>query len=119
DGLLVSASVATYNGGKVNTLINPPDELPDEFALYQNYPNPFNNTTVITFDLPHDDNVEIEIINSLGQVVYWQHKRYTVGQNQIEWDGRDNAGSPVASGVYYYRLSTTDHSESKKMMLLK
>jgi len=126
DGVLIEASTATYYGGKVNTLINyigspgyHSEYLPSDFTLYQNYPNPFNNNTNVQFDLPNDDYIEFQVMNNLGQVVYSFHRHYLAGWHQIEWDGTDNSGLPVASGVYYYRLKTSDFSDSKKMILLK
>jgi flagellar hook assembly protein FlgD len=87
--------------------------------LYQNYPNPFNSSTTVRFDLPQDGYVTIEIINVLGQVVYQQRRYYQAGWHQFDWDGTDNSGASVASGVYYYRVSTYKSSDSKKMLLLK
>lgn len=126
EGVLIEASTATYYGGKVKTLIDrrgspgyPSEYLPASFTLYQNYPNPFNNTTSIRFDLSHDNHVEFKVMNILGQVVYSLRKHYLAGWHQIDWNGTDNSGSPVASGVYYYRLKTSESSDSKKMILLK
>ncbi len=93
--------------------------MPTGFALYQNYPNPFNNGTVIPFDLPVASEVNFKIVNILGRVVYSIRRHYPGGWHQIDWNGTDNSGSPVASGVYYYRLKTWEYSDSKKMILLK
>jgi len=126
DGVLIEASAATHYGSRVRTLIErrgspgyPSEYLPASFTLYQNYPNPFNNTTSIRFDLSHDNHVEFQVMNILGQVVYSLRKHYLAGWHQVDWNGTDNSGSPVASGVYYYRLKTSEYSDSKKMILLK
>lgn len=119
DDTLIEAFAATYYGGKVNTVIELRGPLPTGFALHQNYPNPFNNTTTIRFELPQNEQLEIQIINVLGQVVYSHRKYYLAGWHRIEWDGTDNSGSPVSSSVYYYRLTTSEFSESKKMILVK
>jgi flagellar hook assembly protein FlgD len=74
---------------------------------------------VITFDLPIAQKVEFEIVNILGEVVYSFDRHYPGGWHQIDWNGKDNSGLPVASGVYYYRLETSEYSDSKKMILLK
>jgi len=119
EGVLIEASTATYYGGKVETVIEVKGPVPDNFALYQNYPNPFNDGTVIAFDLPVASEVDFKIVNILGRVVYSIRRHYPGGWHQIDWNGRDNSGSPVASGVYYYRLKTSEYSDSKKMILLK
>lgn len=71
------------------------------------------------FNLPIAQKVEFRIVNILGEVVYNFHRHYPGGWHQIGWKGTDNSGSPVASGVYYYRLKTSEYSDSKKMILLK
>jgi len=119
EGVLIEASTATYYGGKVETVIEVKGPVPDDFALYQNYPNPFNDGTVIAFDLTVASEVDFKIVNILGRVVYSLRRHYPGGWHQIDWNGTDNSGSPVASGVYYYRLKTSEYSDSKKMILLK
>ena len=119
EGVLIEASTATYYGGKVETMIEVRGPVPNNFALYQNYPNPFNDGTVIAFDLPVASEVDFKIVNILGRVVYNFHRYYPGGWHQINWNGTDNSGSPIASGVYYYWLKTSEYSDSKKMILLK
>jgi hypothetical protein len=93
--------------------------LPMEFALHQNYPNPFNPSTTISFDLPHAAEVNVEIINVLGQVVWSRQERMSAGTQTLKWDGVRSDGSPVSSGVYYYRLRAADFVQTKKMILMK
>lgn len=94
--------------------------LPAQFDLYQNYPNPFNPTTTIKFDLLHPGELELEIYNSLGQLVrVYDFAHLSTGVHEVEWNGRDEAGRPVPSGVYFYRLLQEEFSTSKKMILLK
>ncbi len=94
--------------------------LPDQFSLHQNYPNPFNPTTVIGFSLPRAGEVRLDVYNSLGRLVRTLHDgRLEAGDHKVEWDGTTGIDSPVASGVYFYRLSSRDQSHSKKMVLLK
>ena len=94
--------------------------LPSDFALLQNYPNPFNPSTTIEFRLPEASQVSLTIYNVLGQQV-----RALVagvkpsGTHTIEWDGRDDNGSTVQSGMYFYRLQTPSYTDSRKMTLLK
>ena len=90
-------------------------EIPDNYALMQNYPNPFNPATDIAFALPKAAHVKLSIYNVLGQeVTILQDDMMEAGQHVINWDARDRA-----SGIYFYRISADDFSETKKMMLLK
>lgn len=94
--------------------------LPKEFNLGTNYPNPFNPTTVIEFGIPKSERVTLEVFNVLGQrVKTLATKEYQAGFYRVTWDGTDNTGTPVASGVYFYRLQAGQFTESKTMMLLK
>jgi hypothetical protein len=94
--------------------------LPGEFRLDQNYPNPFNPDTKIGFSLPHQCNVTLEVFSLLGQrVATVQDGSMPSGYHVVNWDGIDNNGSPVATGVYFYRLSTDEFVQTKKMVLLK
>jgi hypothetical protein len=94
--------------------------LPERFALKQNHPNPFNPSTTISFNLPVEDRVRLEIYNIAGQKVkILLDETRQAGSHSIVWDGRDESGNPAASGIYFYRLETTDFTESKKMVLLK
>ena len=96
------------------------DGLPDDYALDQNYPNPFNPTTTIAYALPEAGDVTLEVFNINGQVVSTLiDQRQPAGYHEVEWDGHNSNGAPAATGVYFYRLTTNDFVESKKMMLLK
>lgn len=91
------------------------DLLPSGFALNQNYPNPFNPTTEISFSLPEASNVKLEVYNINGQVVTTlADGQFEAGVHQLTWDGRE-----TASGMYFYKLTTNNFSETKKMLLLK
>jgi photosystem II stability/assembly factor-like uncharacterized protein len=90
------------------------------FALGQNYPNPFNPTTLIQYQLSVVSNVELTIYNQLGQEVRTLVKeRQSTGAYQIEWNGQDNMGKPVASGIYLYRLKAGSFIQTRKMLLLQ
>ncbi len=97
-----------------------PMVTPNTFALHQNYPNPFNPTTSIMYDLPNPARVQLQVYNLLGQKVRCLVDRQeAAGQKTVMWDGTNEAGSPVASGLYFYRLRAGDFLETKKMLLLK
>lgn len=94
--------------------------LPTEFSLKQNAPNPFNPTTMISYDLPQATNVRLTIFNVLGQNVKTLVNDYQeAGTKSIVWNGTDNSGSTVASGLYFYRIEADDFQATKKMMMLK
>ncbi len=94
--------------------------VPETYTLHQNYPNPFNASTVITFETATWGNASLDIFNVLGQKVSsWAEADVPPGRHTVTWDGRDDAGNPVASGVYIYRVTTGEQSESRKMVLVK
>ncbi|MDZ7268027.1 MAG: Ig-like domain-containing protein [candidate division KSB1 bacterium] len=94
---------------------------PVSFALRQNYPNPFNPSTTIQYQLPHPGQVRLTIFNTLGQVVTrLVNRRQEAGFHTVMWHGRNHAGEPVPSGIYYYRLEVEGgFVETKKMVLAK
>jgi len=95
-------------------------ERPKAFKLAQNYPNPFNPMTLIEFQLPEQCQVRIAIYNMLGQEVRsLVDDVKPAGYHSVIWDGRDNAGAIVSSGIYYYRMITSSYNEVKKMVLLR
>ena len=94
--------------------------VPTEYKLWQNYPNPFNNSTSLTFDLPEDANVRIELFNILGQhVVTLLNERKAIGTHRIRWNGLDKYGDSVPSGVYICYIRTNAFNSHIKMMYLK
>lgn len=94
--------------------------LPSEYSLGQNYPNPFNPRTAISFSLPQSERVKLEVFNLLGQRVRTlADGDKPAGVFSVEWDGRDEKGVPVASGIYLYRLEASKYREVKKMVFLK
>lgn len=95
-------------------------ELPEGFSLNQNYPNPFNPTTNISFVLPQAEEVRLEIFNVRGQrVARLLDQTMSAGEHTIEWNGTTDGGSHVASGVYFYRISAGEYTDTRKMTLLK
>jgi hypothetical protein len=95
-------------------------ELPISFALEQNYPNPFNPSTLIVYSIPRRSFVELAVFNLLGErVATLESAMRGAGEHCVEWDGRDDTGESVASGVYLYRLTAEGQAASRKMLLLK
>ncbi len=94
---------------------------PTEFSLGQNYPNPFNPTTTIAFSIPTEANVTLEIFNVLGVKVRTlvKDQRMAAAVHQRVWDGKDDAGMSLPSGIYLYRIQAGSFVASKKMTLMK
>jgi hypothetical protein len=91
-----------------------------KFVLYQNYPNPFNPRTVIPYYLPEDGPVRLVLFDVSGRAVYQEtHSMQFAGAHEAVWAGRDNAGRPVASGVYFYRLEAGGRQLTRRMVLTK
>jgi hypothetical protein len=93
---------------------------PRKFALIQNYPNPFNPTTRISFSIPTSSNAVLTIYNVVGQKIKTLvNSRQNAGNYEIQWNGLNEKGERVSSGVYLYQLKTDSYSEAKKMLLLQ
>ena len=106
-----------------DTLIVVPgvDGIPAEFALHQNYPNPFNPVTSINFDLPEVADVKLVIYDITGRKVRTlvNESALSPGYMKINWNGRDDYGNSVSTGMYIYRLQAGDFVDVKKMTFLK
>jgi hypothetical protein len=95
-------------------------QLPTQIALNQNYPNPFNAATNISFDLPHEGDVELSVYDLLGrQIAILVDGRLSAGNHIFRWDGRADDGAEMATGVFFYRLRSDGFDETKKMLLVK
>lgn len=94
--------------------------IPEYFTLHQNYPNPFNSETSIQYDLPKRERVSIRIYNVVGKLVRTliQEEQFP-GNYTTQWDGRDDSGRYVSSGIYIYRVQAGGFEKSKKMVFLK
>jgi len=110
--------VATFN--KTSVGIGDLYTTPDIYSLHQNYPNPFNPSTQISYNLPEDAMVNINVYDLMGRSV-----RTLVSSNQItgyrsvRWDGKNNLGEGVSAGMYIYMIQAGKFRQTKKMVLLK
>jgi hypothetical protein len=94
--------------------------LPSTYSLGQNHPNPFNPVTAIEFALPERSQVTLDVFNVLGQRVRrLLNQTLPAGNHNVVFDGRDNDGSELASGIYFYRIRAGQFTQSRKMMLIK
>jgi hypothetical protein len=139
DNIVMIPAVVTKTSGSFNyrysaiydsTLTRVDEEqilVPNSFALSQNYPNPFNPSTIIPFTVNSSQfmvhspiHTTLIIYNILGQKVRTLVNEERVpGNYQVVWDGRDDKGEKVSSGIYFYRLQSGGNSERKKMVLIK
>jgi hypothetical protein len=109
-----------FENGTVSGLGDEDAELPKKFALYQNYPNPFNPTTNFKFDLPAKSHVKLIIYNVLGQeVARVVDDNLNAGEYALTWNGMDQHGKLISSGVYFYKLQTDHNTAVKKLIMLK
>jgi spore coat protein A len=93
---------------------------PTNFGLGQNYPNPFNPTTRISFEVPFDSPVVIRIYDVQGREIRTLvDTTYPSGSHVVTWDGKDNAGNGVSTGVYFYKFMSGDVTHMKKMVMLR
>ena len=95
-------------------------QLPESFSLGQNYPNPFNPVTNIPFTISVPSYVQISIYNLLGEKVSVLESRwFDMGQFNIQWNGKDEYGNQLSTGVYIYSLESAEFRQAKKLILLK
>jgi hypothetical protein len=93
---------------------------PDKFALFQNQPNPFNPETRISYYLPEGCEVKLTIYNILGRRVRTLFEGYqNAGMKTLVWDGNDDQGTQLSSGIYFYRLQAGNFNQTRKMSLIK
>ena len=114
-GIIAKSAAAEELAGPANA-----QEVPTMYVLSQNYPNPFNPTTQIKYGLPQAGPVNLTIYNMLGQeVVQLVDQVQPEGYHVAEWNGRNQFGTVVGSGMYIFQLRAGDFVQTKKMMLLK
>ena len=113
-GLSYSTSVS-FISGELAVQNETNQEVPGEIQLHQNYPNPFNPSTTISYELPENSGVRVQIFDILGrQVAELVHQTQAAGSYSVSFNAR-----ALSSGVYFYRLSTPQYSATKRMLLLK
>ncbi|MDP2207656.1 MAG: FlgD immunoglobulin-like domain containing protein, partial [Bacteroidota bacterium] len=96
------------------------ENSPQNFKLDQNYPNPFNFGTNIPYSIEKPVNVKLEIFNILGiRVKTFLESHVAAGDYHFYWDGKNESGIPLPSGVYYYRMSSGIHFQNRSLILLK
>ncbi len=108
---------------RAEIVVDMEDPLPPITAvrLQPNYPNPFNPGTAVRFELPSSSTVTIRIFDAAGKLVRTliDGRRYPAGSREEEWDGRNGAGNPVPSGIYFCMLEASGKTDSRKMVVLR
>jgi hypothetical protein len=116
DIINMQAAMANFSEGKLIDQEN----VPNRFSLLQNYPNPFNPVTTIRYQLPEDLHVTLSVYNVLGQRVRTLvDDMQTAGFYSVQWDGTNQSGMTLSSGMYYYRIQAGQHSDVHKMLFMK
>jgi hypothetical protein len=114
----------------IPTIVSVDDEIsiqPKEYSLFQNYPNPFNPSTVIRYTVPNvtlggveGSRVILKIYDVLGrEIKTLVNQEQTSGVYEVIWNGDNELGNKVSTGVYFYRIDAGDFVQTKKMMLIK
>ena len=94
--------------------------LPMSFTLFQNYPNPFNPQTFIKIELPHEAFISLDVFDIRGRKIRSLVSSIQPGGEYIvPWDGLNDFGQPLTSGIYYYRMQSEDFVDIKRMILLR
>jgi hypothetical protein len=111
-----TAPIDTARVGIVET----PNRKPSKIEIGQSYPNPFNSSTRISFKLPGDTHVNLEIYDMLGRkVITLADGQFKAGEHRLTWNGRSGSGDQLSSGVYFYRLKTASFDQTRKLLMLK
>jgi M6 family metalloprotease-like protein len=123
---LLARVLSFFNDFSTGIGDEPFGNLPESFELFQNYPNPFNPSTTIAYTIhsrgssKSPDRTKLEIYNLLGQRVRTLvDELQSPGSYSLEWNGENDSGRKMSSGIYFYRLILGDESVTKKMMLVK
>lgn len=107
-------------GDRLSTDVTDITELPSSYRLLNNYPNPFNPTTKIAFELPQSENVSLKIYNINGELIRTvTNENLPAGHFEKVWDGKNDFGKEVSSGIYIYRLTAGKFDRSARMVLMK
>ena len=112
--------VNTGTNGEIQFSEAMPEIIPENFALFHNYPNPFNANTQIEFQLPQSAQVSIIIYNLRGNEIRTILNENTpAGSYCVTWDGKDNHGTVMSSGIYMVQLKSDGFVQCKKMIMMK
>ena len=101
------------------TSVNDDELIPTEFELSA-YPNPFNPSTTLRYSIPHSSDIKIKIYNLLGKEIWTKDETQTIaGMYEVVWNGVNNSGSKLSSGIYFVRIQANQQSKNLKLLLIK
>lgn len=104
----------------ITSSISQPVDKPFNFSFKQNYPNPFNSETLFRYELPKTSRVQISLYNDMGQLVCnLIDSKQELGHHIIKWDGKNNHGYLLGTGLYFAKFKTDEFFDVKKVLLLK
>jgi hypothetical protein len=114
------SSNGSFHTAGTTGIKNETNLIPTKFEVFQNYPNPFNPSTIIKYGLPEAANVTVKVFNMLGQEVRTLVNDYkNAGTFNVQWNGDNNSGQKVTSGIYIFRVTAGNNAATMKMILLK
>ena len=114
------ASAVLADAFEIDGAVTAVGDSPKQFSLMPNYPNPFNPSTTIRYQVPSSVHVELRVFDVSGALVRTLvNESKAPGAYSLEWNGRDDQGTAVSSGVYFYRLNAGSFSDVRKMTLVK
>jgi len=119
--------LASWDGDSINTYEKQAEytfatkqPIPKQYALHPNFPNPFNPITKIRYELPKESDVRLAIFNLRGELIKWiVNDKQQPGYYECQWDGTNNFGQAVSSGIYLYRLQAGDFQQVRKCLIVK
>lgn len=115
-----NSSTVSNPGNPLSTGVEDVAEVPSSYRLLSNYPNPFNPTTTIVFEIPQGENVSLKIYNINGELIRTvANENLPAGKYEKTWDGKNEIGKEVSSGIYIYRLTAGKFDRSARMVLMK
>ncbi len=118
--LPINRRIEVVEGQRATSVRDREESLPQTMQLLANYPNPFNAETRIGFEVAKRGPVQLVVYNALGQRVRsLLAQEISAGRYELKWDGRDDGGMHMASGVYYYRLHAQESTRSRALLLLR
>jgi hypothetical protein len=113
-------AVSVWTSGSTSGIDNDNTNVPISFTLHQNHPNPFNPSTTITYDVTENEEISLDIFDLRGNhIVNLANNIGFVGQHTVRWQGVRSNGETVPTGVYLYRLSAGENSQTRKMLFIK
>ncbi|MDC0881186.1 FlgD immunoglobulin-like domain containing protein [bacterium] len=114
---IISAKVSGPAGERYETTLG---VIPKAFTVHQNYPNPFNPSTSIQIDVPEISMVKVMVFDATGREIQTiKNAEFSPGYHTLTWNGSDQSGRQVASGIYFIQVTTQDYSKTIKSMLLR